>query len=357
MLEGKTKILHLPSSVGGMAWALSQGEKKIGYESEVLVTDESWLDYPNDRVVRLGSSKIKNTYKLFKEFLQIRSNYDVFHFNFGSSLLNLKKIGLNLFDLPFYPKEKKMFMTFNGCDARQKYPTMLREKIAACHDEKCYAGMCNSGRLDRQRRSRIAKATKHIDHIFAVNPDLLYFLPGDKSSFMPYAVIDNSHQEEVVQKNKKFTIVHAPTQRAAKGSDLIISAVQSLQEKDSSIDLNLIENVPNEKALAFYNQADLIIDQVKIGWYGAFAVECMYMRKPVAVFINKRDLMHVPNEMAAEIPNAFIHINPLNIEEKLKQYIYDPIKLKEVAHYGESYAQKWHNPINVAKRIKVFMDR
>ena len=114
MLEGKTKILHLPSSVGGMAWALSQGEKKIGYESEVLVTDESWLDYPNDRVVRLGSSKIKNTYKLFKEFLQIRSNYDVFHFNFGSSLLNLKKIGLNLFDLPFYPKEKKMFMTYSG---------------------------------------------------------------------------------------------------------------------------------------------------------------------------------------------------------------------------------------------------
>jgi hypothetical protein len=357
MFEDKTRILHLPSSVGGNAWALSQGENQIGYESEVLVTDESWLDYPNDRVVKLGSSKIKNIYKLFNEFLEIRNKYDVFHFNFGSSLLNLKKIGLNLFDLPFYPKDKKKFMTFNGCDARQKYPTMLREKIAACHDKNCYAGMCNSGRLDKERRRRIAKATKHIDYIFAVNPDLLHFLPSGKSSFMPYAVIDNSRKEGVVQNKKKFMIVHAPTQRAAKGSDLIISAVKSLQEKDSAIDLTLIENIPNEKALAFYNQADLIIDQVKIGWYGAFAVECMYMRKPVAVFINKRDLTHVPKQMADEIPDAFIHINPLNIEEKLKQYIYDPIKLKEVAHAGESYAHKWHNPVIVAKRIKVFADR
>ena len=42
------------------------------------------------------------------------------------------------------------------------------------------------------------------------------------------------------------------------------------------------------KALKIYEEADIVIDQVLIGWYGGFGVEVMKMGKPLAVYIRRR---------------------------------------------------------------------
>jgi len=334
---------------------LSKGENEIGHLSEVLYTDNSWLKYPCDKKLRLGSSKTMNSIRLIKEFLAIRNQYDVFHFNFGRSLLDLNQIGLKLAELPFYPKKKSLLMTFNGCDARQKFPTVARRGIAACHNKNCYNGMCNSGRLDRKRQKNIAKASRYVDHMFAVNPDLLHFLPEEKSSFLPYAVLDEFKSQFPILQKKSFLIVHAPTQREAKGSFEIIEAVKSLQSEDSSIRFELIENIKHSEALRLYRKADLVVDQLKVGWYGAFAVECMYMGKPVAVFIDKDDLRFVPRQMAEDLENSVINLNQHNIIEKLRAFINDPEKLRAVASSGTDYAHKWHNPEKVAKEAASFI--
>lgn len=349
------KIIHLPSSVGGMAWALSKGENELGHLSEVLYTDNSWLKYPCDKQVKLGSSKTINSFKLCKEFLAIRKKYDVFHFNFGKSLVEMNQFGVKLAELPFYPKGKRLLMTFNGCDARQKFRTMKKREIAACHDHKCYNGMCNSGRLDRKRYKNILKASKYIDHMFAVNPDLLHFLPSEKSSFLPYAVLDSEKSKIPILQKKEFLIVHAPTQREAKGSYEIIKAVKSLQAEDSSINFALIENIKHSEALKLYREADLVIDQVKIGWYGALAVECMYMSKPVAVYIDKGDLALIPKEMARDLESSVINITPDNILVVLKEFIDDSQKLREIGDSARDYAHKWHSPTSVAKEILNFI--
>ena len=39
------------------------------------------------------------------------------------------------------------------------------------------------------------------------------------------------------------------------------------------------------EALKKYKQADVIIDQVRVGWYGAFAVEAIKMGIPVFPFL------------------------------------------------------------------------
>src|SRR5207248_11483529 len=107
-------------------------------------------------------------------FLRYRSGFDAYHFNYGSSLIHFLGRGVRLWDLPFYDSRARKVFTFNGCDARQKYPTMERAALsgspAACLDAACYGGMCNSGRMDRNRRLAIEKATRHADHFFAVNP-------------------------------------------------------------------------------------------------------------------------------------------------------------------------------------------
>src|SRR5690242_7052347 len=136
------KVLHLPTDVGGNSWGLSQGERSLGLFSEVLTLSRSKIGYPSDIHLYDESQSPSRYYKLFKRicaFLKIRNRYDVFHFNFGMSLIHLLQHPIFYhFDLPFYPKSARLFVTYNGCDARQKYPTMQRAPIAACHNKDCY---------------------------------------------------------------------------------------------------------------------------------------------------------------------------------------------------------------------------
>lgn len=346
------KILHLPTPVGGHNWGLAQGEKALGLDSTVLIDANSWLNYKSD--ICLYKQEDNNFYKLFKRiqaFLEVRSKYDVYHFNFGSSLVDVRRYGINLWDLPFY--DGKKIMTYNGCDARQKYPTMKRVDFSPCHQEKCYNGMCNNGRLDAIRKKRIKLVDKNVDHIFALNPDLMHFLPKEKTTFLPYSVAgweDISASKYKI--NKTIKIVHAPTNREAKGSKYILKALENLEGKYKNLEVILVENIPYEKALKLYQEADIVIDQVLIGWYGGFGVEVMKMGKPLGVFIREEDLKFIPSAMAKDLKNAVINLNPFNIEEELSRYIENSDLLIHKSNAGIEYVYKWHNPLYVASLTK-----
>lgn len=350
------KVLHLPTYTGGQAWGLAQGERSLGLDSKVLVRNNEWLGYSCD--IDLGLDKMSSPFakfaKLTKTFFQIRNKYDVFHFNFGSSLFHSPQNHLNHLELPFYPKQAKLFATYNGCDIRQKYITMQRTSIAACHNSTCYNGQCNSGKLDELRLKGITKMQKYVQHIWAVNPDLLYFLPPHMSSFLPYSIsLDGIAVNLPKLERKKIKIIHAPTNRAAKGSDYIFTAIAKLEKTHAEyFDFKVIENIPHAQALQLYQDADLVIDQILIGWYGGFAVEVMAMGKPVIARIATEDLHFLPLQMAKEVQEAVINADPISIFTVLKQCIEDRKLLQDYANTAIEYARKWHHPHYVASLTK-----
>lgn len=346
------KVLHLPTSVGGYSWGLAQAEKKIGLNSTVLITNQNWLNYKYDICLHLEKQNIiKQILTRIKYFLKIRDGFDIYHFNYGSSLIDFPKYDLNLLDLPFY-KGKKV-VTFNGCDARQKYPTMKRTEFSACHNDKCYNGVCNSGKLDKIRKKRIEKLYKYVDHFFALNPDLMYFLPKDKTTFLPYTIAGwDDIKEEKFSIDKKIKIVHAPTNREAKGSDIILKSLEYLKNKYKNIEIDIIENTPYVEALKKYKEAHIVIDQILIGWYGGLGVEVMKMGKPLAVFIRKEDLKFIPPQMANDLEKTVININPFNIIDELSKYIENPHLLYEKHKFSIDYVNLWHNPIHIANIVK-----
>ena len=350
------KVLHLPTSVGGMGYGLSRGERALGLTSDVLTVGKNWIDYPSDIVVDVECSRFNRNINLFKALLKIRKKYDVYHFNFGSTLINLRRHPN--FDLYFYSGKSKKIMTYNGCDARQKFLTMEKYDFSACHNPDCYGGMCKSVENDLSKRNRIDYISKYMDHIFYVNPDLKSFLP-DNSSFLPYAVA--LWDKINFQKRKcgyPLRIVHAPTNRGAKGSVEILQCMNRLIDKyPGKIDFKIIENMKNSDAIGEYERADLVIDQIYIGWYGGLAVEAMKAGAPVAVFIREEDLVHVPLEMAYEVKETFININPKNMYDQLSYYIENPNELKILSEKATDYVHKWHDPKYVASITKSIYER
>jgi hypothetical protein len=345
------KVLHLPTYTGGQAWRLAQAEKNLGLESEVLYRKSEWLDYPCDINLELEKthSPLSQLTKLTSTFLQIRNKYDVFHFNFGSSLFHSPSYKLNQLELPFYPKKAKLFVTYNGCDIRQKYPTMLKTEIAACHNPNCYNGQCNSGKLDEFRRKGSEKMQHYVKHIWALNPDLLYFLPQDKSSFLPY-IADQTNINIIPPKlEKKITIVHAPTNQEAKGSFFILNAINNIKKKyPNFIELKLVENLPHQQALKIYQEADLVIDQILVGWYGGLAMETMQMGKPVIARIAEEDLHFLPEQMKKDVLETVINAGPNNIESVIMNCLENRSLLKYHSQRSLEYVNRWHNPTYIA---------
>ena len=283
-------VLHLPTQVGGNSWGLAQAENQIGMHSRVLYKCENWLSYPGDIILPYSKVKIIELFILLKEFYNIVGKYDVYHFNFGSTLIDCPMFGLDLFDLPFY-KKKNIFVTYNGSDARQR--EIEDKEFMQLSGEKQDVLYSNSKEREWKKK-RINKFKKYGARFFALNPDLMKYLP-DTTIFLPYTIPQWYDIEEYPKKKgpkEKLTIVHAPTNRNIKGTELIIKAIENLKkEYINKIEFILVEGLSHFDALKRYVKADIIIDQLRIGWYGAFAVEAMKMRRPVVAFINEADLI------------------------------------------------------------------
>lgn len=318
-------------------------------------TPEKRRDTLKDRLTKNIITKPTKVITLLREIQRIRKEYDVFHFNFGSSLLDMGKFGFPLLDLPFYSSKGKIVVTYNGCDARQKYPTMARTPFSACHDPNCYGGICIDKRYDQLKKDRIKKFDKYADVIFALNPDLLHFLPK-RAQFLPYTIANWDKIQVVPEKDVRdspITIVHAPTNRGAKGTDIILNALEKIQltYKDR-VKITLVENIPHSEAIKKYAEADLIIDQILIGWYGAFAIEAMKMGKPVIAYICEDDLSFIPPKMAEACDTAVINANPYTLYDVIETIIQDPDILKGYRNRGLAYVNRWHDPISIAQITK-----
>jgi len=347
------KILHMPTSVGGNSFGLSRAERNLGLESDVLTVEENYLEYPSDIQLKITGSKM-NRLKQIIQCINIQKNkYDVFHFNFGMSLLSFPKLNLDFIDFYLYNKNKKYFVTYNGCDCRQKFKIIEKYDICACSEDECYNGICNSIKIDSYKSRRIKKMTDFCTKVFYLNPDLKQFLPED-SIFLPYTIANwaaISYSDRYY--HHPIKIVHAPSQRGAKGTKYILSIIEKVKHDfPNKIEFKLIEGMKNSDAVKIYEQADILIDQILIGWYGALSVEAMKAGCAVMVYIREDDLQYIPSVMHEDIRKTFINCNRFNLYEKIVEIIECPSLLPKYCKHSLEYVHKWHNPDYVASITK-----
>lgn len=202
----------------------------------------------------------------------------------------------------------------------------------------------------RQRRkghADLAYAKRHCHRRFCVNPDLLRVVQD--AEFIPYAAVDPAAISIVEpDHHSPFTILHAPTSRQAKGTASVISAIEKLRDSHD-FEFLLIENQTHEQAMLQYRKADLVIDQLKIGWYGGFAVELMAMGTPVICHINEDDLGCVPPAMASDLP--LIRATESTLKEVLDSILSSRDQLEAIGTQSRAYVEKWHDPLEIARRM------
>jgi len=347
------RVLHAPVNIGNQPWMLSRAERRLGLESDLVVNYQTWLGYPADRVLsEYGAGTFKHLAARASFGALAPWRYDVLHFYFGRSSLcwdDLPKYkALAFLDLKMAKRlGKRVFMTLQGCDVRLAGESHVRNEFTPCGPGLCGAYDTCVASLDDQRRALIADVLPLCDRVFALNPELIHFVPD--AEFVPYANVDIHEVAPVGPTgHDRPLIVHAPSSGDIKGTPRILAAMDELK-KQYEFDFVLVENKTHAEAMELYKQADMAIDQVLSGWYGGFAVEMMAMGKPVACYIRDEDCSFVPEELMQDLP--ILKLNPNSLVKDLGDWL---VRWQELAARGaasRAFVEKWHDPDVIAEKM------
>jgi hypothetical protein len=367
------KVLHCPSLVGGNAQNIASAERELGLDSWSVAFKTNSFDYRCDEILwKFDDGVLKREYKRWKFFLKVLIKYDIIHFNFGSTIFpsfmsssprgvyrkfiyyfkSLYAMLFELCDLYFFKKfGKGIIVTYQGDDARQADFCINHFQIT--HAKEVGAEYFPKG-SDEIKRRRIKKFDKYADRIYSLNPDLMHVLPS-RTEFLPYGNVNLNEWKYIDRGSKNPEIplvIHAPSHRGAKGTKYILDAVDNLKQDDIPFEFILIEGMSNKEARKIYEKADILIDQLLVGWYGGLAVELMALGKPVICYIRSEDLKFIPVEMCNEIP--VINANNDTIYSVLKECLTsNKNNLSKIGKLGREYVEKWHDPIKIAEKLKI----
>jgi glycosyltransferase involved in cell wall biosynthesis len=307
-------ILHI-GSIAGVPQELSAAQRRMGLKSDILSFEPNTFGYSVDiyHPIELRYSSAFQMYaanpirltKKMPVLLKLVEDYDILHFHYSSGI----PLGL---DFPIWKAMgKRAIIHHHGSDIRNKGEGKLYSTFA--------------------------------DAIIVSTPDLLEWSkeaiwvpnPLDLSTFPCIPVLDET---------KAMRIVHAPSSRQLKGTDHVLKAVKALEKEGYNIDFRLIEGLPHSNVIEEFKKADIVIDQLLIGWYGMVSQECMALGKPVCVYVRKDLEGHMPF-------NPFCNTSPDTIREDLRNLIDDPRLRRELSIKGRRYVKQVHDPVRVVEKL------
>lgn len=137
-----------------------------------------------------------------------------------------------------------------------------------------------------------------------------------------------------------------------KCSHVYLPLVEELKRGGWDVELLSPEGVPNREVRYIQAQADIFLDMLTFGWFGATAREGMMLGKPVICFLRPEWLESVREEIPEYIDELpIISATPSTIREVLLDLINDKEKREEIGRRSREFAVKWHSKEAAAKRF------
>jgi glycosyltransferase involved in cell wall biosynthesis len=321
------RALHSPVNVAGGPGAISAGLNALGVESTLLVFNERPFERGFDVNLELRdtSSLASVPFNLPKQLRALAwalPRFDVFHFHAGLTLAPRR------LTLPLLRRRRKavVFQSW-GSDLRGR----SAEEVAYLHDaDAVIVGSYLTRRLAPRG-------------------------PWPEYDVVPPAIVLDDWRPSPTEPGDVLRVAHAPSKRAVKGTEAVLAAVESLRRRGAPIELDLIEGVPNAEARKRYAKADLIVDQLRIGWYGMFAIESMALAKPVVVHLDEQGAAETEEAFGLDLP--LVRADEGSIEDVLAGLVEVRQELPELGRRSREYVERVHAHTAVARQVLRIYER
>jgi hypothetical protein len=250
-------------------------------------------------------------------FLYSLFRFDIFHFISGETILTrkLRRIELKIYKL----LGKCVIMHFVGSDIRDEdYLVWKTENIFSF-----LSGEDKEIKSSKWQKKLIKDAEEFADYIIVSTPDLLELIPTAK--YYP-VVIDVDKIKDEFLKNKpdpniknEIVILHVPSNKKLKGTKYINDALIKISNSNEYpirlITPNFKQNdnssnylVSRYNLFKAFQEADIIIDQMIIGWYGLQSIEGLLAGKKVICYVDEK----YNNFLYDDCPIVLANLNNIN---------------------------------------------
>lgn len=142
------------------------------------------------------------------------------------------------------------------------------------------------------------------------------------------------------------------TKRSIKGTHVYLDVIERLKSAGHPVELAFFQGVPNRDVRFYQLQADIVVDALEFGWYGANVREAMMLGKPVVCYIRPECLAEVDRQnpgFADELP--IVRATPDTVYDVLVDLIEHPEKRVEIGRQSREFAVKWHSAEAGARRM------
>ncbi len=137
-----------------------------------------------------------------------------------------------------------------------------------------------------------------------------------------------------------------------KSSHIYLPLIRKLQEEGMPLELVAPTGVPNLQVRFLQMQADIFLEMLTYGWFGANVREAMMLGKPVICYIRPQWLEDVRREIpeyADTLP--IVSATPETVEAVLRDLIAHPEKRREIGERSRQFALKWHSNDAAGRRF------
>jgi hypothetical protein len=321
------RVLHSPLNVAGGPGAIAQGLRDLGVESTLLVFNERPFERGFDINLKLrDTSRLTsvplNLPKQLRALAWALPRFDVFHFHAGLTLVPRR------LNLPLLRACRKGIVF-------QSWGSDLRGRRA---EEVRYLRSAGAVIVGSYLTRRLAPSG-----------------PWPEYDVVPPAVVLDDWEPVPTEPGEVLRVAHAPSKRAVKGTDAVLAAVEALRARGAPLELDLIEGVPNLEARRRYAAADVVVDQLRIGWYGMFAIESMALAKPVVVHLDEQAAAETEEAFGLELP--LVRADEQSLERVLAGLLEEPDALPRLGRRSREYVKRVHAHTAVARRMLEIYER
>ena len=376
----KGRVLYVGHSYYN-TWYLSRALRRIGWQADALNYDPNEGDqmYYHGEDFRFHYRSRLDPWRHLKFYLKALRRYDIFHFSgmWGLRFLyefdnSFKRILPERWDIKLLKKlGKKIVYSNNGCMdgvTQSSFRTWGPEPVcdicpwqnvpSVCSDEgnhrwgklrnslADYQITIGANRIDYNDDPRVHEVPEFycLDKNLW-NPDLLipanYKLPIPKETVKIYHSVGNFETRTAATENRNIKSTH-----------IYIPTVERLKAEGYNVELIFFHDVPNKKVRYYQAQADIIVDMLTFGYFGANIREAMMMGKPAVCFLRPEWLEQIRAQVPGYVEELpVINATPHTVYDVLKDLIEHPEKRREIGRRSREFAVKWHSAEAGARRL------
>jgi hypothetical protein len=325
------RVLHAPAEIAGQGSVLARALRALGVEAHSLAYNPGFPQYRPDEMRTYDDQPPLPRYLGYlASTLRHLGRWDLYHFHFGRTLIPPHNL-----DLPLYRSlGRRVVFHYHGCDVRDRAHMLATHTHSTCSE-------CDPFCIPARQKRNLASAARWADAELVSTPDLLESATGARH--LPVA-LDLADYPFTPPSGPPKRVVHAPTNRLIKGTRYVEAAYEALRPRFPGVSFEVVERRPWSELRAILADADVVVDQVFMGWYGMVAVEAMALGKPVLCFVRddfERRLTDCP----------LVRCTKDDLATRLAEVLSDATDRRALGERGRAYAEREHAAPVIAGRL------